>query len=321
MKLPYHTTIILIPVFNDREALESTLTDIRAVFSGLHHDQPFIVIVNDGSTQPIISSGLPVSGNSSIVLHLHRNLGHQKAIATGLSYVHDHYDFSRVLVMDADGEDMPQHIPTLFQSAVNAPEKIVLAKRTHRKEGLRFQLLYRFYKLFFRILTGKTIAFGNFCILPKTHVDQLVYYSEIWNSLTGGILKSGIGYLSVPTPKGKRRKGKSKMNITSLIVHGLNTISVFIETIAVRILILSFIIIVFSLLCIVTITFIKLFTPYAISGWASILASSMLVILLQSFLMSLIMIVIFLSSQSQRKLIPAHHYTDYLQRTETGSDE
>lgn len=313
--------MILMPVFNDWEALNFTLSEIAGSFDALRLPVPHIVVVNDGSARPMPAGWLASSGDRITLLHLHRNLGHQKAIATGLSYIHENFAFDRVVVMDADGEDLPRHIPGLLAAAAAAPEHIVLAKRIHRKEGILFQLLYRFYKMFFYVLTGKHIAFGNFCVLSAAHVNQLVYYSEIWNSITGGILKSGIAYTPVPVPKGKRLHGTSKMNLTSLIVHGLNTISVFIETISVRILVLSFVIIIFSLLCILTITCIRLFTPYAISGWASILASSMLVILLQSFLMSLVMIVIFLSSQSQRKLIPAHHYTDYLQRTETATHE
>lgn len=316
LNISYHKNIILIPVYNDWDALACTLKDIKQTFSGHALGKPYLVIVNDGSTGTISDECLDATGKELTMLHLHRNLGHQKAIATGLSYIHDHFHFDKLIVMDSDGEDMPQNIPDLLQSSSATPEKIILAKRTHRKEGILFQLLYRFYKLFFYALTGKKIAFGNFCVLSKTHVDQLVYYTEIWNSVTGGILKSGITFSSIPIPKGTRYKGKSKMNLTTLIVHGLNTISVFIETISVRILILSFVIIIFSIMCIMAISFIKIFTPYAISGWASILASSMLVILLQSFLISLVMIVIFLSSQSQRKLIPAHHYTDYLQRSE-----
>jgi len=308
------------PVYNDWEALNLTLSEIQHTLALPGQPPPHVVIVNDGSARPVPAEW-SAAGNTVTLLHLHRNLGHQKAIATGLAYIHENFRFDRVVVMDADGEDLPRHIPELLTAASASPGNIVLAKRIHRKEGILFQLLYRFYKIFFYLLTGKHIAYGNFCVLSSPHVHQLVYYSEIWNSVMGGILKSGIPYISLPIPKGRRLHGTSKMNLTSLIVHGLNTISVFIETISVRILILSFVIIVFSLLCILTITCIRLFTPYAISGWTSILASSMLVILLQSFLISLVMIVIFLSSQSQRKLIPAHHYTDYLQRTENFGHE
>lgn len=304
----------MLPVYNDWEALADTLTNIGRTFEGVPGDLPYPIIVNDGSTQAA-PAVLPTTTGATI-LHLHRNLGHQKAIAVALSYVNEHFSFDRIVVMDADGEDMPARIPSLIARA-EAGGPIVLAGRTHRHEGPVFQLLYRMYRLFFFLLTGKKIAFGNFCVLGPEHVQQLVHYPEIWNSLSGGILKSGIPLISVPTARGRRHHGSSKMNLTSLIIHGLNTISVFIEAISVRILVLSFAIILFSVLAILTITFIRVFTPYAISGWASILASSMLVILLQSFLISLVMIVIFLSSQSQRKLIPAHHYTDYLQRTET----
>jgi hypothetical protein len=43
----------------------------------------------------------------------------------------------------------------------------------------------------------------------------------------------------------------------------------------------------------------------------------MLIVLLQSFLLSLFTIFLYLSSQSQRKFIPANHYEDYTASVET----
>jgi hypothetical protein len=166
------------------------------------------------------------------------------------------------------------------------------------------------------LLTGRKIAYGNFSLIPKAENDRLVYYSEIWNNLAGGILKSGLPYLSLPIEKGYRLSGESKMNFSSLVIHGLNTIAVFIESICIRILIFSGILILLSLLSILSIAAIRIFTPYAIPGWASILASIFTAVLLQSFLIALIIIVIFLSSQSQRKFIPALHYREMINKIE-----
>jgi len=312
--------IILIPVYNDWQALSETVRKTIRIFAETGMKFPFFLIVNDGSTDDPSIAFSGINHENFLVLNLYRNLGHQKAIVIGLAYLHHHAEFEKVIIMDADGEDRPENIKDLLAVYDKYPNSIVLAKRTKRTEGAVFLSFYWFYKLFFLLLTGRKMAYGNFSIMPHPLVSKLVYFSEIWNNVAGGIMKSGLPFVAIPIAKGKRYQGVSKMNFTSLIIHGLNTISVFIETISVRILILSTSIILISLVSILVITAIRLFTPYAIPGWASVLASSMLVILLQSFLISLVMIVIFLSSQSQRKLIPAHDYRDYI-RSHKADDE
>ena len=163
----------------------------------------------------------------------------------------------------------------------------------------------------FRILTGKKIAFGNFMVMPMPLLKKIVYYSEIWNHLGGGILKSGIQYTTIPAHRGIRYIGKSKMNFHALLLHGLGSISVFIDKIASRLLIFSSILFLFSVIVISIILGIRLFTERAIPGWTSTLMSTMLIVLLQSILISLFTIFLYFISQSQRKIIPAVHYKDY----------
>jgi len=161
------------------------------------------------------------------------------------------------------------------------------------------------------VLTGKKIAFGNFMIIPKILLDKLVYQSEINNHLAGGIIKSKLAYTSIPADRGMRYFGKSKMGFHSLLLHGLGAIAVFVELIAGRLLVFSLTLIGISILAILVLAGIKLFTHYAIPGWTSTVMSAMLVILLQSFLLSLFTVFLYFTSQSQRKYIPALHYKDY----------
>ena len=243
--------------------------------------------------------------------------GHQKAIAIGLAYIKENLSCDKVLVMDSDGEDQPEDSAALLRNSVSNPCKIIFAQRKSRQEGKGFRFFYRVYKSAFRILTGKRIAFGNFLLMPKPLLDKSVYYSEIWNHIAGGIIKTGLPYTSITTDRGKRYAGQSKMNFLSLLMHGLGAIAVFIEVIASRLLIFSLLLIGISLLAILAVVGIRTFTHLAIPGWTSTVASAMLIILLQSFLLSLFTIFLYLSSQSQRKFIPAHHYKDYAGAVET----
>jgi hypothetical protein len=249
------------------------------------------------------------------ILNLHRNLGHQKAIAIGMAYAHHHLKFDQLLVMDGDGEDRPEDIPALIHASTDS-EKIIVGKRTSRQENRSFRSFYLVYKILFRILTGKEISFGNFMLIPLNASANLVHYSEIWNNLAGAVIKSNIPFTAVNTHKGKRYAGSSHMNFTSLLLHGLGAIGVFIEIIASRLMMFSLVMILISFIAIIIIILVKLFTDLAIPGWATGAVTSMLIVLLQSFLLSLFTLFLYLSSQGQRKFIPALHYQDYLQSAE-----
>ena len=307
--------IILIPVFNDSASLNILLEKLSIELKEFK-DSTFSVLVADDGSNDSLEIKVPALFSLQI-LHLQRNIGHQKAIAVGLAYINENIPCIKVLVMDSDGEDRPEDVPALLRSSSINPDKIIFAQRKSRQEGKGFQFFYRLYKIAFRILTGKSIAFGNFLLLPKPILSKVVYYSEIWNHIAGGIIKTGLPYISIVTDRGKRYAGNSSMNFNSLLIHGLGAIAVFIEIIASRLLVFSLSLISIFLLGILALVGIKTFTDLAIPGWTSTVISAMLIILLQSFLLSLFTIFLYLSSQSQRKFIPAHHYRDYTGILET----
>lgn len=299
---------ILIPVYNDWAAVQELLPRLAIALpaNGYTYD---VLLVDDGSAEtPAITAapGFPVT-----TLRLLRNIGHQKAIAIGLAYIREKGNCEQVLIMDCDGEDRPEDAAVLIRTAEQTPGKIIFARRASRSENSRFRLFYWLYKATFRILTGRRISFGNFLVIPVPLLNTLVFYSEIWSHLAGGILKSGLPYQQTDTIRGKRYNGRSKMNFNALLLHGLGAIAVFIEIIASRLLVFSLILIGFSLLIIGLLLGIKMFTTWAIPGWTSTVTSAMLIMLLQSFLLSLFTMFLYLSSQTQRKFIPARHYHDY----------
>ena len=313
--MPVNVTI-LCPLFNDSESLNQLLINLEKSFSHLTDYSFKVVVVNDGSTEPFHLQTKPAYPVQ--LIHLYRNIGHQKALAVGLAYIKDNIACDKVLVMDTDGEDRPEDALELLLSSAKNTAQVVFAHRQSRQEtSFRFKLFYYLYKLSFRLLTGRKISFGNFMVIPKPSLDKIVFYSEIWSHLAGGILKSGLPYIAVQTHKGKRYAGQSKMNFTKLLIHGLGAISVFMEIIASRLMVFSFTLIGFALVVILALTGVKLFTDKAIPGWTSTVISSMLIVLLQSFLLSLVTLFLYFSTESQRKIIPARHYTDFTGPVET----
>lgn len=306
--------IILLPVYNDSASLGCMLKDISKELTPAKNNVQ-IVVVNDGSTEKMIE-------NTSLkFIHLTRNLGHQKAITIGLCYIKDNYPDSVIVVMDSDGEDRAKDIPKMLSENEKDPSTILFATRKRRTNGAFFKIFYVLYKMAFYLSTGKKVSFGNFSVLSYHSLCKLIYYSEIWNNFPGGVMKSGLAYKTIPTERGKRYAGRSKMNFTALLLHGFGAIAVFLEIIITRIAILSFVLMLISAISIISILLIRGVTTLAIPGWASTLGSSMFIILLISFILSLITIFIYLSTQSQRKFIPALHYKDYILKVEMINNE
>lgn len=306
-------TILLIPVYNDWESLKILVANLAPLLKNSSTEYE-LLIADDGSLVKAEVATLPDIPLQ--ILKLHRNVGHQKAIAIGLAYIHHHMPSNSVLIMDGDGEDRPEDALALLSASAQHPGKIVFAHRSSRTEPFLFRLFYSFYKFLFRFLTGKKIAYGNFMLLPGAVLNTLVYHNEIWNHLSAAIIKGGFPFVSIQTTRGKRYAGNSNMSFTGLLLHGFGAISVFIEQMASRLLLISVTLITISFIAICIILGIRWFTDLAIPGWASTIMSSMLIVLLQSILLSLFTLFLFLSSQSNRKFIPALHYNDYTAGTE-----
>jgi len=310
--------VIIIPQFNDWEALNLLIEKINTDVDPKILENTTLLIVDDCSPK-YRTVPFPAFGGKDIkVLRLYRNLGHQKAIAIGLSYVAENLPANKVIVMDADGEDAPSDINKLVNRSLEEPGKIIFAERNKRTENFVFRFFYVIYKQVFKLLTGKVITFGNFSLVPEQRLQNLVRVSEIWNNYPGGVIRSRIPYDSVLTNRAKRLAGESQMNFVSLVLHGLSAISVMVDTTAVRILIFSMMMSVVSVAFICVIIFLKLIGN-ATPGWASTLGSTLVILMLQSFLISLFLVFMVLQYRSQQHFIPAVHYRDFVEKVESFS--
>lgn len=311
--------IVLIPVYNDWDCLNELITSINDKAPNHLSGKIQFLIINDGSLETV---KLPNNiKKKTDLLTLRTNLGHQKAIAVGLSWLYKNKKYERVAIMDSDGEDKPEDLFSLIDKSVQTPETIIAAKRASRENGMLFSLFYILYKKLFWILTGKKNSFGNFLVLPSHFVERVVYMPEIWNHLSSALIKSRLPISEVPTKRGYRYSGKSKMSFHSLLLHGFGAISVFTEKVTTRLLtsalLLSFLSAAFG----VTTICIKYFTNLAIPGWASTMILVSIIILLQGTLLSLFTLFLFLSSKSLIQFIPAIHFENYIRKKETDGQQ
>jgi len=297
---------IVVPVLDDWPSFAALVADIATQFTraelAIH-----ICVVDDGSLVPFSIEAIRVPPDSCVVsievIRLALNLGHQRAIAVGLCALAES-EFDAILVMDGDGEDRPSDIAALLALSRRHPGSVVLAARAKRSEPPLFRLCYRLYRLLFRLLTGQVISFGNFSLLPIAVVRRLIYMPELWNNLPASIIRSRLPYVTVPTARGVRIDGKSRMNLVSLIVHGLSALSVQTDMIFVRILLAAVVIAVLAGLGIVGVTAIRIFTDLAVPGWATTAVGDLLIILLQTLVIIVAASLTMLSGRSNRPIVP-----------------
>ena len=222
--------VILVPLYNDWAACQLLLAALDVALKG-HIGSARVLCVDDGSPQPS-NEDFPGRSFEVIdrvdVLHLRRNLGHQRAIAIGLSYIWEHIPCETVVLMDSDGEDAPTDVPRLLAKfREEGGQKIIFAERTKRSESLVFVAFYKLYKFLHTILVGMGVKVGNFSAIPRARLDSLIVVSELWNHYAAAVVKSQQPFDTIPTRRAKRLSGKSRMNFVRLVAHGLSAISVF----------------------------------------------------------------------------------------------
>jgi glycosyltransferase involved in cell wall biosynthesis len=312
---------IVTPVYNDWESFRELALRLDAMAGGLRGVTLDVIAVDDGSTAPLPPAFLADAELAHLsrvdVLHLASNLGHQRAIAVGLTEVATRARYTAAIVMDSDGEDRPEDVPTLLAALREDPRRIVVARRARRSEGPLFRTFYALYKLLFRLLTGKAIAFGNFCVLPAPWVSRLVAMPEIWNNLAAAITRSRTQLHACPTDRGVRYAGRSKMNLVALLVHGLSAVSVYSDVAFTRILLFSFGLAILTVGGIGVVVGIRLFTDLAIPGWATYTVAALVIMLLQTLLLSLGAIFLLLNNRSMPSLNPRRMAAEYLTATTT----
>jgi polyisoprenyl-phosphate glycosyltransferase len=298
---------IVTPVFDDWEAFAALIAEIARCFHG--GDIAFHVLaVDDGSTAAPDPAGFVLPAGSCIaeieVVRLALNLGHQRAIATGLCAVADRRDIDGVVIMDCDGEDRPEDIAALLDASKLNPGRIVLAHRAKRSESRAFRFWYAVYKMLFHTLTGRVISFGNYALLPVPAVRRLVHMPELWNNLPATIMRSRVPYTTVPTQRGKRYAGRSSMNLVALVVHGLSAMSVYTDMIFVRTLIAAAMIAGLSMLGIIGVILVRVVTDLAVPGWTTVAVGDLLIVLLQTVVIVIATGLMMLSGRSNRPIIP-----------------
>lgn len=299
--------IIITPVYEDQKSLTRLVTIINKIY----FNKVTIIAVDDGSIiHPVNNKDL----TNCNVLKLKRNVGHQMAIAIGLNFIADKISKkSTVVVMDSDGEDDPETIKLLIEDINNQNFDAVVASRRNRNESKKFKFFYFLYKLLFKLLSGYNLNFGNFIALKYSSLQRIIGYQELTSHFASTILFSKLRIKKIDIDRAKRYEGKSKMNFYALVLHGFKGLSIFSDSVLVRIGIASSYFISLIVLLILIVIFLKTI-GMATPGWFSIFLSLLILILIQTSTF----ILIFLMFSDNKSLINyREHILNYIDSYET----
>jgi len=307
--------VVLMPVFEDFEAAALVCQALDRELAAVRGVSARVVLIDDGSPSGTKgwSSFVPKSLERVDVLHLRRNLGHQRAIAVGLCQLADEAACDAVVVMDADGEDRPEDVPHLLAELRRTPGSMIFAERRKRLEGAGFQLGYLVYRVLHRALPGVAVKVGNFSLLPASALPRLVCMSELWNHYAGASLRSRLPQRRVPLDRGSRVLGRSKMGgLIGLVMHGIAGIATFHDVVATRILVASVGMVGLLAAALAAVFGIRFGTTLAIPGWATYVAGLLLVLSIQVSSVAFGLVFSLVSARTGSTFIPCRDYAIFV---------
>jgi dolichol-phosphate mannosyltransferase len=200
---------VVIPVFNEEEALTPLLDALRPVLTQLDCDHE-IVFVDDGSqdgTRALLQAAATADSRVK-VLTFSRNFGHQAAITAGLDFASG----DAVVVMDADLQDPPELLPEMVARFEQGFD-VVSAQRIGRDgEGLfKRGTATLFYGLMRRAVDERLVPqVGDFRLFSRGAVEALRGFREQHRFMRGLVAWLGLPEAVIPFHRPARIAGTTK---------------------------------------------------------------------------------------------------------------
>ena len=269
---------IVIPCFNEEEALPRTAKQLKEKFDKLFKEQKIsymsrIVFVNDGSRDNTWEIIKKLNKENEIFsgINLSSNTGHQNALLAGLLTVKEKADM--VITMDADLQDDINAIDEMI-NAYNNGADIVYGVRSDRKKDSFFKrnTAKLFYKLIQFLGVNTVYNHADFRLMSRRAVEALENFKEVNLFLRGLVTMLGFKTEKVYYERKERVAGESKYPIKKMInfaLEGITSLSV--KPIR-MIIVLGFTVFLVSI-GIVIYSLVRHFTGHTVTGWTSVMAS------------------------------------------------
>lgn len=218
---------ILIPIFNEEECIPILYQSLSNVLKSLPCKVE-ILFVNDGSTDNSLDSIQQIQKIDKRVSYvdLSRNYGKEIAICAGIDYIKG----DALVIMDADLQDPPELIHTMFCEIEKGYDDVYACRKTRRGEALLKTWTAKIYYKLMRILSNIHIQenTGDFRMFSKKAIDSLRQMKERERNMKGLFSFIGFKKKCIFFERPPRIAGKTKWNYISLFelaIKGLTSFS------------------------------------------------------------------------------------------------
>jgi dolichol-phosphate mannosyltransferase len=208
---------VVVPVYNEQEALPHFVQRVRPVLDGLGGDYE-VVFVDDGSTDASLEAlaDLRRQWPQARMVELRRNAGHQAALTAGMEAARGRW----IVTIDADLQDPPELIPDMIDAASRANADVVYAVRTDRASDSWFKrtTAQAFYHLMDRAVGSPVVKHaGDFRLLSASAVGEIMALPERGRVYRLLIPYMGFRSVVVQYSRATRVAGRSKYPIRSMV--------------------------------------------------------------------------------------------------------
>lgn len=267
---------IVVPVFNEEKSIQlmhnrlvNAIGSITANFE--------IIFVNDGSKDNSFFELVRLSKVDSRVRYINfsRNFGHQIAVTAGL----DHSKGSAVVIIDGDLQDPPEVIPEMYAKHKEGFE-VVYGQRIKRKgEGLLKKITAKYFYRILKKITNVEIPVdtGDFRLIDRKIVKNLKNMPEQNKFLRGQIAWLGYRQTSVFFERDERKFGETGYPFPKMLKFALDGITGFSDVPLQFVTKTGVFISLFSFLIIIYAVFSHFVLEQTITGWTSLIISSMFI--------------------------------------------
>lgn len=267
---------IVVPVYNEEKSIRLMYDRLLASVTVISHNFE-IIFVNDGSRDNSFLELLKLSKEDTRIKYINfsRNFGHQIAVTAGL-------DLSKgdaVVIIDGDLQDPPEVIPEMYAKHKEGFE-VVYGQRLKRKGESFFKKITA--KYFYRILKKITsvnipIDTGDFRLIDRKIVNDLKNMPEQNKFLRGQIAWLGYRQTSVFFERDERKFGETGYPFSKMLKFALDGITgfsdvplQFVTKTGIFISFISFLVILYAI-------FSHFILERTITGWTSLIISSMFI--------------------------------------------
>jgi polyisoprenyl-phosphate glycosyltransferase len=267
---------IIIPIYNEEEILPELYERLKTTAEKITANYE-LIFVNDGSKDQSFARilGFAIQNANVHYINFSRNFGHQIAVTAGLDYCSG----DAVAIIDGDLQDPPELIEQLYSKFKEGYE-VVYAKRAKRKGETWLKKMTA--KIFYRILNNITtidlpLDTGDFRIVDKKIVSYLRQMPEQNKFLRGQIAWLGFRQSYVLFDREQRKYGTTGYSYSQMIRFAMNGITGFsnsplkmVSKIGFGVSIIAFLVILYA--------FYSYFIMHrTISGWTSLMVSTMFI--------------------------------------------